>query len=41
MLVREQFLHQMRSIEQVVVEGFCLICCTQVAAEVKDGIVIV
>ena len=31
----------MRSIEQTMVEGFFLVGCTQAAAEVKDGIVIV
>ena len=40
MLVREQFLHQMRAIEQTVAEGFFLVGCAQAAAEVKDGIII-
>ena len=35
-----QFLHQMRTIEQAVTEGFFLVGCTQAAAEVKDCIVI-
>ena len=31
----------MRTIEQTVAEGFFLVGCTQAAAEVKDGVVIV
>lgn len=31
----------MRSINQAVAEGFCLVGCTQAAAQVKNGVVIV
>ena len=40
LIVRKQLLHQMRSIEQAVAEGFFLVGGTQATAEVKDGIVV-